>query len=264
MYPYPISIFGGVFNIYLYGIMIAVGLAACFIVLFTYGKHFGVSSKLIDFIFYNGIASVVLGFGGAKLFQAFYDYIENPAEGFDFANAGMTFLGGLISGVVVFLIGYFLFRKRLDGRLIDVLPIVPCCILIAHGFGRIGCFFSGCCYGIETDSFLGVKFPHLSAPVHPTMLYEAAFLFIMFGVCTWLLFKWRFRYTLPLYLVSYGVFRFLIEYLRGDHRGALVTGMSPSQFLGLMMPVAGVVLFFGMRYFFSLRDAEGRDKANEE
>lgn len=252
-----ISVFG-LFDVYLYGGFIAIGLAACFFVLFTYGKRFGISSKFTDFIFYNGFAAIILGFAGAKLFQAVYDFIDNPAEGFDFLNAGMTFMGGLIFGVAVFLIGYFLFRKRLDGRLIDFLPIVPCCILIAHGFGRIGCFFGGCCYGVETDSFLGVKFPHLPAPVHPTMLYEAAFLFIMFGVCSWLLLKRKFRYNLPLYLLTYGVFRFLIEYIRGDYRGSLVTGISPSQFWSIAMVAAAVVVYVGMRYFFSLRDAERR------
>ena len=94
-----ISVFG-LFNVYLYGGFIAIGLAACFLVLFTYSKRFGISSKFTDFVFYNGFAAIILGFGGANLFQAIYDVIDNPEAGFDFMNAGMTFMGGLIFGLL--------------------------------------------------------------------------------------------------------------------------------------------------------------------
>ena len=258
MYPYPILTLGQL-EVHLYGVLIAIGLLACFIVLFTYSKACGIDEHFVDFLFYNGIAAIVLGFGGAMLFQAFYNFLDNPAAGFRLGS-GMTFIGGLIAGVAVFLIGYFIFRPRLKGRLIDALSMVPCCILIAHAFGRIGCFFAGCYYGVETDSFLGVQFPFLDHPVHPTQLYEAAFLFVMFGVCTYLLLKWNFQHNLSLYLVTYGIFRFLIEYVRGDERGSFVTGLSPSQFWSIGMIAAGVAVYFGMRYLLKLREQEKANK----
>ena len=90
-------------------------------------------------------------------------------------NGGLTFIGGLIGGTLCFLTIYLFFRKKYTTRLYRMTSILPCCILIAHAFGRIGCFFAGCCYGKETDSFLGVQFPQLSHPVYPTQLYEAVF-----------------------------------------------------------------------------------------
>lgn len=229
-------------NVHMYGVMIGLGLLACFLVLFYFFKKKGIEPKFTDFVFYNAIASIAVGFGAAALFQAFYNYLENPAEGFKLSG-GITFIGGLIGGAACFLIVYFIFRKKYKSSLTDILSIVPCCILIAHAFGRIGCFFAGCCHGVETDSFLGVKFPGLPNPVHPTQLYEAAFLFILFGICAYLVLKKDFKHNMSVYLIAYGVFRFLIEYIRGDDRGAFLTSLSPSQFWSIVMIIGGVVLF---------------------
>ena len=256
---YPHKIFG---FFYLYGLMIAIGLLAAFAVLFYWGKKKNIEEKFVDFIFYNGIISIAIGFGAAALFQATYDYIENPEAGFKISGS-ITFMGGLLGGVVCFLLIYFIFRKRFKTKLTETLSMFPCAILIGHAFGRIGCFFAGCCHGKETDCFLGVQFPGLPAPVHPTQLYEATFLFIMFAVCFYLLMKKDFKHNLSLYLVSYGIFRFLIEYLRGDHRGEFVLGISPSQFWGIFMVVAGVALFFALEYLEKRKKAKQSEEVVE-
>ena len=237
MLPDPIFL-----NIHMYGVMIAVGILCAFLVLFYLTKKKGVDLRFTDFIFYNGIASIVVGFGFATLFQSTYNYIKNPSVGFELGS-GMTFIGGLIGGVAC-----FIFRKKYTTRLYEVISLLPCSILIAHAFGRIGCFFAGCCYGKETDSFLGVQFPDLPHPVHPTQLYEAAFLFVLFAVSVYLILKKDFKHNLSLYLIAYGVFRFLIEYVRGDDRGELVGFVSPSQFWSIFMAVAGVAIIFVMNH----------------
>lgn len=240
MLPDPIFL-----NIHMYGVMIAVGILCAFLTLFYLTKKKGVDVRFTDFIFYNGIASIVVGFGFATLFQSTYNYIKNPSAGFELGS-GMTFIGGLIGGVACFLAIYFIFRKKYTTRLYEVISLLPCSILIAHAFGRIGCFFAGCCYGKETDSFLGVQFPDLPHPVHPTQLYEAAFLFVLFAVSVCLILKKDFKHNLSLYLIAYGVFRFLIEYVRGDDRGELVGFVSPSQFWSILVVVAGVAIIFVM------------------
>lgn len=244
MLPEPIFL-----NVHMYGVMIAVGILCAFATLFLYAKKKNVDARFTDFIFYNGLASIIVGFGFATLFQAVYNYIENPKEGFHIGS-GMTFIGGLIGGVVCFMSVYIVFRKRYTTCLHEVISILPCSILVAHAFGRIGCFFAGCCYGKETDSVLGVMFPNLDVSVHPTQLYEAAFLFIMFAVCSYLVLKHNFKDNLSLYLISYGIFRFLIEYLRGDERGKLIGVISPSQFWSVVMVLAGLTMLFVMRYIY--------------
>ena len=259
---YPDKIFG---LFYLYGLMIAVGLLACFGVLFLYGKKKKIEGRFLDFLFYDAILAVILGFGSAALFQATYDFIENPKNGFRF-DGGITFIGGLIGGIVTFLVVYAIFRKRYKTRLIDVLSIAPCCILIAHAFGRVGCLFAGCCHGPETDAWYGI-YMHTSAfgyaKVVPTQLFEALFLFALFGICFFLVWKKDFKYNLSIYLIAYGIFRFVLEFVRADDRGQLLGGISPSQFWSIIMVIAGVGVYFLLNWLHKKRAAELAEQAAE-
>ena len=78
MYPDKIL---GIFH--LYGLMIAVGILACFGVLYYYGKKKKIEEDFIDFIFFNAIVAIVLGFGSAALFQATYNYTYGAARRHD-------------------------------------------------------------------------------------------------------------------------------------------------------------------------------------
>ena len=248
MLPNPIFHLFGRFPVYMYGAMIATGILAAFIVLSLYCKQQGVEQRFSDFMFYNGVLSIAVGFFSAALFQGIYNYIENPEGGLHVSLNNITFIGGLIGGVVCFLTVYAFCYRRYETRLSDVLSIPPCVILVAHAFGRVGCFFAGCCYGKVTESPLGVIFPGHFYPVHPTQLYEAIFLFLMFLVCSILLLKWNFRHNMSVYLISYGIFRFCLEFLRGDDRGELLGLLSPSQFWSLLMVAAGIGLVFLLRF----------------
>ena len=261
MLPNPLFL-----NVHMYGIMIAVGILFAFLVLFRYSKKLGLPGKLTDLVYYDGIVSILLGFGFAALFQATYNYIEHPEKGFHLGE-GITFLGGMIGGTVVYLIIWMIFRKKVPGNLYDIMPVIPCMITVGHAFGRIGCFFAGCCYGKPTDSIFGVQFPgayfeHLGK-VHPTQLYEAAFLFVLFGVLTWLLLKKKFQYTMTVYLASYGVFRFLIEFLRYDDRGQLGKLLSPSQTMSLVFLGLAVLAFFLQRNYLKNKPAATEAAVNE-
>lgn len=240
----------------LYGICIAIGVLCCVLVLFKFAKG-RVKESFIDFLFYNGIAAIAIGFFAATLFQSFYNYLDNPEAGWQWG--GMTFIGGLIGGVVSFLAGYFIFRPKLQGRLVDIISLIPSCILIAHAFGRIGCLFAGCCHGFKMDGFPGIWMEpngEVAGYYFPTQLVEALFLFAMFGVCLWLYLKKGFKHNLSLYLLSYGIFRFFIEYARGDERGTFVAGMSPSQFWSIVMVVASVGVYFLLEFAFKKRAEE--------
>ena len=256
----PDKIFG-LFS--MYGLMIGVGIILCFVVLYVYGKKVKINNKFLDFVFYNGIISIVGGFFFAYLFEAVLDYIKNPSAGFHFQN--LTFMGGLIGGAGIFLIGYFIFRKKYPkGEMLKLLQIAPCCILIAHAFGRIGCFCAGCCYGIETDSWLGVLFPRHLTKVYPTQLFEAIFLFLLFALCSILFYKRNSKYNLPLYMIAYGVFRFLIEFIRGDDRGAFILGMSPSQFWSILLVAGGIAVIFLLNYLYKKQNESNFTYSNSE
>ncbi len=238
MLPEPLFL-----SVHMYGIMVAVGLLLAFLVLDYCCRNLNVKQKFTDFVFYNSIGAVIFGFAGAAFFQALYEYIENPEKGFKI-NGDITVLGGLVSGAVFFLAVYFIFRKKFETKLTEILGAFPCAVTIAHAYGRLGCFFSGCCFGKQTDSFLGVKFPYVAEKVHPTQLYEAVFLFILFFTLLYLLVRKKSRHVMSIYLISYGIFRFLIEFLRDDFRGKFIGNISPSQFWSIIFVLLGIALFF--------------------
>ena len=237
---------------WLYEGFFVIGIAACvFFVLPRIMKRYDMSKKANDFYTILTLIAIAAGIGGAILFQLIYDLFEYGFKLPSGYSPGMTFLGGLIVGAAAFLIGTrFVAKPEVRKEFWIILRCIAPCVCIAHAFGRIGCLFGGCCYGIEMDGFPGIWFPagsnaanHLNGGaavcVLPTQLFEAVFLFILFYVC------YRFNEkSLITYLISYGVFRFIIEFFRADHRGELLwqTALSPSQVLSIGMVILGVVL----------------------
>ena len=255
---------GKIFGLfYMYGLMIAIGILIAIGLLFYYGKKKKIEEKFIDFVFYDAIISIIFCFFSAALFQGIYNYIDNPEAGFRL-DGGLTFIGGLIGAVVCFITVYMIFRKRYKENLLEVLVFAPSAIAIGHAFGRLGGLFAGFCYGKETDSFLGVQFPNLPHPVHPTQLYEAAFLLILFAVTFYLLMKKDFKHNASVYLIGYGIWRFLIEFVRDDSRGQFVAGLTPSQFWSAVMVVLGVALIFVVEWLYKRRAAKAALQAVEE
>jgi len=126
---------------------------------------------------------------------------------------------------------------------------------IVHGFGRIGCFMAGCCYGLPTDSFLSVVFTNpvcqaepLHTPLYPTQLFEATFIFSLLILLFVLKKKKQFDGQLFLiYLMAYAVGRGILEMFRGDiERGFLIENiLSNSQFISLL--IISVALYFYLR-----------------
>lgn len=133
--------------------------------------------------------------------------------------------------------------------MLDVMAVVTC---IVHGFGRIGCFMAGCCYGKPTTSMLGVIFIEptcqaepLNTPLHPTQLYEAGFIFIILTIL--LVFKNRRQFEgqfFLIYLMAYATGRGVLELFRGDlERGFVFNDiLSNSQFISLI--IISIALYF--------------------
>ncbi len=224
-----------------YSLMIFLGVIACFVLFWLFRKKHNISEKFTYDIFLLACAAITVGILSAVLFQLLFDAIKGAIRG-----TAMTFYGGLVGGVITFLLGYFLvIKKRYPEAKFtsDILPIAPACITVAHAFGRIGCFLAGCCYGVETTSWLGVKFPGMTQAVYPTQLFEAIFLFILTAVLFMIAIKKRWKHNLSIYLLCYGIFRFSLEFLRGDNRGAFMLGLSPSQWFSIVAIITSVVLF---------------------
>jgi phosphatidylglycerol:prolipoprotein diacylglycerol transferase len=82
----------------------------------------------------------------------------------------------------------------------------------------------------------------------PIQLFEAIFLFALFAFFCLRIVKKK-SYNLPLYMMLYGVWRFVVEFFRADDRGAtIVSFLTPSQLIAVLMVIGSVALFFGERY----------------
>ncbi len=237
MYP---TIFGFIDS---YVLMILVGVAAAFVLLIVYFKKKKLLKIQIIDTLICAIVAIISGIIFSCLFQNLYDFIESPST-YKWTWA-MTFYGGLLGGVIGFLLMYFLwYRKHNKGIMKKLLTIAPACITIAHAFGRIGCFLAGCCYGKQTTSWIGIKFPDHPNPIIPTQLIESVALFILTFILIILAFRFECKYTFVVYMLGYAIIRFIIEFYRDDHRGAFLGIFSPSQIWCFVLFISGFVMWF--------------------
>lgn len=259
MYP---SLFGVEF-LDMFTILIIAGIFAA-VILFRYlcGK-FGIADKPYNFYSLNAVISIAVGLICAFLFQQLYNLIDSIKTGEKFTWGGITFFGGLIGGVLTFvLITVFAAKPEVKKEFWRVANLAAPCIVLGHMFGRYGCFCAGCCYGKPTDGF-GFIFYGLNYKAIPTNLYEALFLTVLFAVIMFILLRFgRTDFPLILYGFAYSVFRFIIEFYRGDDRGSFIPGLSPSQFQAIILFLVAAALTV-LIYVFKITPFAGKKEKGE-
>ena len=232
----PVTIHG-------YGLMIGLGVMAALLLGDYRAKKFGLNG---DHIYGMTFSAVILGFVAARILfiiTEWENFLQNPMQ--YLAGAGFVVYGGIIGGALT--IYGFCKIKKID--MLSYLDLMIPSVALAQGFGRIGCFLAGCCYGKETDSFLGVVFTNSDfAPngvkVLPTQLFMAGGDLIIMAILLWYAAKRPMRGRISaLYLILYSIGRFVIEFLRNDDRGT-VGALSTSQFIAIFTLLAGVLGFF--------------------
>ncbi len=233
----------------MYGVMSAVGMLAAFILLGFTRKHTRFSE---DQALSAAIWAIVMGFLGAKVLFWLVEIdqiIADPSYLLHTLREGFVFYGALIGGLLGVAI-YALIRKLPFFSLTDY--FIPA-LVIGHAFGRIGCVFAGCCYGMECDSPISIVFPEGSAapagiPLLPTQIMESVFLFLLCAFLVWRLAKKKpFGTVSGWYMVLYGAWRFAIEFFRRDDRGA-VGALSTSQFISIFVLLGGVALLLLVKF----------------
>ncbi len=251
MYPaYKFTIQNCTSTISMYNLMVGVGIILGIISFEHLCNKKGMQKAQVDDLTVVICISIVFGFLSATLFDKFvhfYSFKEFISHLFIFT--GFTFAGGLSGGILAFIISYRIIMKNFSNLMLHMNYAAPS-VAIAHSLGRIGCFLGGCCFGKPTNSIIGVHFPIGSLAdqmyghyirVIPTELIEALYLLLIFFVLYFLLQKNAFSY----YLILYGLFRFIIEFFRGDNRGVfLQTIFTPSQCISILMILIGFWLLY--------------------
>lgn len=237
----------GNFTIHTYGLMIAIGIILAVIV----GMKRAPKKELVSEEVLNiAIVCVVFGFIGAKLLfvlENFREFLESPLS--VIGSSGFVVYGGIVIGLVCVFIYCRLIKKISFLRYIDL--IFPE-LSLAQAFGRLGCFFAGCCYGHETDAWWGVVFPEGSfAPAGvsliPTQLISSAGDFAIMIIL--MLFSKRAKKVgdvSALYLLLYGIGRFLVEFLRENTQGWFGP-LTTAQFTSVIFVAVSVVFFIRNR-----------------
>lgn len=225
-----------------YAGMTCVGILVSLLVAFLLCRYTGVD--LIRF-FSAFIFSLVPLYLCAKLFGivSLACYRIGAGRPLDFTlvpNAGIVYFGGVL-GYVVYI--RMIFPRLFKGAsLQNAFGIAALLIPLFHGFARIGCYCAGCCYGIESVSAVFSGFREGRVPVQ---LMESAFeLILFFLLCARFLTKpWSRRRLVFRYLAAYCVFRFFIEFLRGDVLRGFIGPLSFSQWVSLLLGILMLIRF---------------------
>lgn len=217
--------------------------------------------KLVYVLFLGGLVGGKLGF-----FLVEWEFVrDTPGAAWSWQTGWVYWFGAAGTMLAGKAYQEYMNRKVLP-RPRAYLPIADYCAAagaLGHAVGRLGCFFNGCCHGRPTDVPWAVAFSDpmadmdpalLGIPLHPVQLYEAFAELLLAAVII--------RGVLPavrtrrlrqgtgffLYMGGYALLRFTVEFFRGDDRGRLLPGLSPSQWVSAaaLLAVAAAVTRRGL------------------
>ena len=238
----PVTIHG-------YGLMIGIGVIAAYLTAEYRAKKLKLDP---DQVFSLVIWCLIFGGLGSKLLfclTTLDQILADPSFLLHSLANGWVVYGGLIGGVL----GGFLFCRHKKINFLSYFDLALPSVALAQGFGRIGCFLAGCCYGLPTDSPIGITFTNSAyAPngvsLIPTQLISSGLDFLHFFVLLFIAKRKKAEGQVGgFYLIFYSVGRFILEYFRGDMARGSVGELSTSQFIAVFTLLAGIGIVLGSR-----------------
>ncbi len=225
------------FTIYNYGVSLAIAALVCGWLLSRDARLKGIAGDVIyDLMFWTVVSGII----GARIFYVFlaWDYYSTHLlEIILLTKGGLAWQGGFVASGITGVV-FAKWRKIPVGVLFDL--VAPYAAL-GQAIGRLGCFANGCCYGKPVS--WGIYFPSFQANLHPTQLYEAGGLFLIF-----VLLKLSAKHVhkpgllFAVYLWLVAIERFVVEFYRADQM-AFVGNLSLFQWIALVVFVVGLIIF---------------------
>jgi phosphatidylglycerol:prolipoprotein diacylglycerol transferase len=223
---HPILFELGPLSVRTYGLLLAVSFLVGIILALRRSRARGLDqNKMINMSLLIMLAGIV----GARIMYVIPHWNEFSANPLDIVSpfqssgsiglTGLTMYGGFIAAVLVSIL-YLRMNRLSVWKACDA--FAPS-IALGIGISRVGCFMNGCCFGLPTESALGVVFPAFSAAgsfypdvaLHPAQLYNAVLGFGLFGLLLWLDRKPRFDgFIFAVLLISEPVTRFIVDLFR--------------------------------------------------
>jgi phosphatidylglycerol:prolipoprotein diacylglycerol transferase len=235
MHPVLFSLFG--FEIKTYGVLVAVAFLTGIYLASILAEKEGVKKDdMLDL----GLVIIICALLGARLLYVgiwWKYYLKNPLDILKVWEGGLVYYGGFILSVI----GTFFWLARKKLSFLKITDILVPFLALSHAIARIGCYFSGCCYGRQDPH--GVIFPNIgdNLPHLPVQLYESAanFLNFVFLLLFFRLAKRKEGDVFYLYLFNYGIIRIIMEMFRGDPERGTILFLSTSTFISLVLLVSG-------------------------
>ncbi len=236
MYPEICRI--GPFTIYAYGLMLVAAFLVGSALAAVQAKREHINP---DIIFNLCFISFISGIIGARIFYIFENlgyYIKNPVEIIMLQHGGLSWYGGLISGVFTG-ISYLKFKKI---PIFKVLDLMAPFIALAQAIGRIGCLLNGCCFGKISE--YGIYFPVHKLVLIPTQLYSTLILILIFIFLRFLQERpHKIGVIFFTYLLLYSTKRFFMEFWRGDNE-IIFQGLTLFQIISIVVFCISVFSLF--------------------
>jgi phosphatidylglycerol:prolipoprotein diacylglycerol transferase len=235
------------FTIFSYGFFVALAFIVSILYLHSIvklKKQIISQDELCSLILYM----VVFGIIGSRFFFVIinlHEFLLYPLNIFKLWQGGLVYYGGFIS-VILFLVIY---AKNKNLQVFKLADLFAPALALGHAIGRIGCYFSGCCYGKESSLPWAVVFNDTNSAavigvhLHPTQIYEALGNFLLFIFLNFYCKKInKTGLIFAAYLILYSVLRFTVEVFRGDYRGIQCFGLSISQIISMCLFIIGVFI----------------------
>lgn len=249
----------GSFAIHSYGVLAMIGFLSAILVARWRAAKVGISPDAITDICVWALVGGILGSRIAYVIQNASHYFDTSRPDWSFLDffkiweGGLVFYGGFIGGAVVTLL--LLRARRL--KMLPVVEVLAPSLALGQGFGRIGCYMHGCCYGVpvRAGAWYGCVFPPKAlpydpgaarpippgTPLWPTEVVSALDLFCIFIILS-LFFRHRRRAgeVTALYLILCAVERFIVEFYRGDTHAP--GELSQAQWISIALFLVGLGL----------------------
>ena len=234
-----------------YGLMVMIGVLFGVLLIILLSRKYAVDSfNAVAFFALSGVGAAI----GAKILYIIVTFSQIMEDAkllssyqliVKYLTNGFVFYGGLIGAWIGLLICCRLFKENTDGMIAAVMPG----FIVFAGMGRIGCSLVGCCHGIETESswfyfmYTNSQLAPNNLPLIPVQAMEALLDFIIAAVLVCVINRSRFRdYGMYFYLTVYSVFRFIIEFFRGDELRGSLGAFSSSQWISIALLIFTLIL----------------------